>query len=150
MAAMRDRHAMTGSQPAEIMPFYCAGKPFADADPDDVDTLAREKMRSSDFRADREHGILGDAKLSEAGLRLDLPLRKMAALGLCHSLDLSRADAELQGRVPVPFPGAHGNHLAVVNLEHRHRHMISLRGKDPSHANLLRQEASAHRANLKA
>src|SRR6516165_9061496 len=89
MAAMRDRHAMTGSQPAEIMPFYCAGKPFADADPDDVDILAREKMRSSDFRADREHGILGDAKLSEAGLRLTFPFAKWPRWGFVTRLTLA-------------------------------------------------------------
>src|ERR1700746_1248689 len=141
---------MAGSQPAKIMTFHRAGKTFADADPNNVDILAGEKMRGGDFRADRQHGILGDAKLSEARLRLDLRLRKMAALGLCYSLDLRRTDAELQGSVPIPFTGAHGNHLAVVDLEHRHGHMISLRSEDPGHANFLRQEAGAHRTNLKA
>src|SRR6516225_8798706 len=132
------------------MPFHRAGKPFADADPNDVDILAGKKMPGSDFRADSQHGILGDAKLSEVRLGFDLRLGKMAALGLCHSPDLSCTDTELQGRVPVPFPGAHCYHLTVIDLQHCHGHVISTSGEDPGHANFLRQEPSAHCAYLKA
>src|SRR5215469_6693710 len=96
MAAMRDRHAVTGSQSAKIMPLHRASKTFAYTDTDDVDVLAGEKMRRSEFRADWQYGILGNPKFGKPRLRLDPGLREMTTLRLCHALDLSRADAKLQ------------------------------------------------------
>src|SRR5215472_7131238 len=126
------------------MSFHSPGKTFADAEPHDVHVLAGNKVRGGDFRADRKHSLLGDPKLGKAGLRLDLRFGEVAALGLGHSLDLRHADTELQSRVPVPFSGAHRDHLAVVNFEHRRGDMVSLSGKGSAHANFPCQEASAH------
>src|SRR5206468_1424384 len=80
VAAMRDRDAVAGAQAAEIMPLHRPSEPLADAGADDIDKLAREKMRHGDFRAEFQQRIGGDTKLGETRLRLDLGLCEMTAL----------------------------------------------------------------------
>src|SRR5206468_9823061 len=101
MAAMLDRYAMARAQSSMMMPLYGAGEALADRDADNVDMLTGEKMGGSDFRADRQQSILGNAKLGETRLRFDLRLGEMAALRFGHILRLRGADAELQGCVTV-------------------------------------------------
>ncbi len=95
VAAMRDRYAMARAQSSEIMPLHGAGKALADGDADNVDMLTGEKMGGGDLRTDRQHSILGNAKLGETRLRLDLGLGEMATLRFGHILCLCGADAEL-------------------------------------------------------
>ena len=59
-------------------------------------------------------------------LRLDLRLGEVAAHRLGDVLDLGLADAELDGGVAVLLLGAHGHDLAVVELQHGHRHVLAV------------------------
>src|SRR5437016_5130172 len=105
-AAMRDRDAVGRAQPVEIVPLHPAGEALADAGPGHVDILAGEKMRRSDLLADRDERIVGNAKLGELRLRLDLGLGEMPALRLRHVLDLGGTDPELQRGIAVLVLGA--------------------------------------------
>src|SRR6267154_2802981 len=149
MAAVRDRDAVGGSQPAEIMPLHRPGKTLADADADHIDILAREKMRRGDFRAHLQECVLRDAEFGEMRLRLDLRLGEMAPLRLRYVLGLGATDAELHRRVAVCILGSYRDDLAIVDLEHRHRDMVSLFGEYPSHTELLSEQTGAHRAILR-
>jgi hypothetical protein len=64
------------------MPLHCASKALADADADNVDPLPGDEMRGADLGANRDKSILGDPKLGEPRLRLDLRLGEMTALRL--------------------------------------------------------------------
>src|SRR6266850_8295223 len=150
MTTMRDRYAVTGAQPAEIMPLHRAGKALADRDSDHVDMLPRKKMGGGDLRTDFQQGIPGDAKLGKTRLRLDLRLGEMAPLRLGHILCFCGSDAELQGCVTVLLLGANGDDLAVVDPEHGHRDMIPLCREDAGHAQFSREEAGAHPSFLRA
>ncbi len=147
---MRHRNPVGGPQPAEIMPLHAPGKALADADADHIDPLPGDEMRGADLGADLDQRILGDAKLGEPRLGLDLGLGEMAALRLRHVLDLGGADAELQRAVAVLFRGPHRHHLAIVDRQHGHRHVVAVVGKDPGHAELAGEKAGAHRAFLRA
>src|SRR5216683_1283101 len=96
MASMRNRYAVTGTQPPEIMPLHRASEALADGNANNVDILAGEKMGSGDFRTDRQQGILGDAKLAQSCFRFDFRLGEVTTLRLCDILGLCGADAELQ------------------------------------------------------
>src|ERR1700730_148550 len=149
MAAVRDRDAVSGSQPAEIMPLHRAGKTLADADTDHIDILTREKMHRGDFRPPLQERVLRNAEFGEPRLRLDLRLGEMAPLRLRHVLGLGAADAELHRRVAVCLLGSYRDNLAIVDLEHRHRDMVSLFGEHPSHTELLSEQTGAHRPILR-
>src|SRR4051812_38017964 len=100
---MRDRYAVAGAQPAEIVPLHAAGITLADTGPGHIDILARHEMRRGDFGPDLYQRVLGDAELRQFRLRLDFRGGEVAALRLGHVLDLGGADAELQCGVSVPF-----------------------------------------------
>ncbi len=144
---MRDRHAVAGPETAEIVPLHAAGIALADAGAGHVDMLAGDEMRRGDLGADLNERILGDAELGELRLRLDLGFRKMAALRFCHILDLGGPDAELQRGVAVTLLGAVGDHLAVVDAQHRDGDVVALVGEDTAHAELLRDQTGAHHAS---
>src|SRR5437899_11778342 len=103
---------MAGAQSAKVMPLHRAGETFADGDVDDIDILALEKMRGSDFRADLEERVLRHAKFGEPRLRFDLRLGEMAPLRLRHVLGLGAANTELHRRVAVRPLGSHSDDLA--------------------------------------
>ena len=71
----------------------------------------------------------------------------MTPHGLRYVLDLRRAPTKLQGIVAVLLVGPHIEHLTIIDLEHSYRHMLSVVGKDPGHADLLRYYARPHRPN---
>src|SRR4051812_28509454 len=68
----------------------------------------------------------------------------MAALRLCHVLDLGRADPELERGVAVPPLGALRHHLAIVDAQHGHRDVVALAGEHPGHPELLRDQTGPH------
>ena len=61
----------------------------------------------------------------------------MPAVGLGEALNLRHADAELQGAVAVLLLRLVRNHLALIDLQHRHGHDNALVGVDPGHSKLL-------------
>ncbi len=141
---------MRRTQAAEIMPLHGAGKTATDRRADDVDELTRQKMRGREFRTDIDQGIGRDAEFDELLLRLDLRLGEMAAIGLGDVLDLGGADTELNGGVAVLVGGADGDDLAIVDGQHRHRHMIARLGEDAGHAEFLGDKTGSHDPFLRA
>jgi len=63
-------------------------------------------------------------------------------------LHLARARAELERDIAVLLRRAVSNDLAIVELEHRDRHVIARVRKDASHAELLCDHAGAHCLSL--
>jgi len=98
-------------------------------------------MIGGDLGPDRNHLVLGDAKLGEPQLRLDVSDREPPALGLGDVLDLGLADAELQRGIAVLLLGPMGDDLATLDLEDGDRHVIARVGEDPGHAQLLCDDA---------
>src|SRR5262249_41833899 len=119
-------------------------------DADNIDMLTGEKMGGGDLRSDRQQSILGDAKLGETRLRLDLRLGKVATLRLGYILGLRGAHPELQRRVTVLLLGTNGDDLAVVDPEQRHRNMIPLCREYAGHSELLGEQPGAHPSFLRA
>jgi hypothetical protein len=74
----------------------------------------------------------------------------VAAHRLADVLDLGLADAELQRDVAVLFLVAHGDDLAVVDLEDGHRHMAAVLVEHPRHPDFLRDHSGTHGAVLRA
>src|SRR5579859_7531934 len=68
-----------------------------------------------------------------------------AAHWLCYVLDLGATNAELQRDVAVAILGAVGDNLAIIDTQHRYRHMAAIVGEDAAHAELFRDEAGTHR-----
>src|SRR6185437_7280135 len=145
VAAMRDRDAVRSAQAAEIVPLHDAGKAAALARAGDIDELPGDEMRRRDLGAHLDERVGRHAELDELALRLDLRLGEMAALRLGHVLDLGLADAELERGVAVLVRAAHGDDLAVVDLEHRHRDVIAVLGEDAGHAQFLGDQSGTHR-----
>jgi len=145
---MRDRHAVAGAQPAEIVPLHTSGIALADTGPGHIDILARHEMPRGDLGANRDKRVLGNAELRQFRLRLDFCGGEVAALRLGHILDLGGADAELQCDVPVPLLRALRDDLTVIDAQHCDRDMVALVGKNPAHAELPRDQTGSHSGTL--
>src|SRR5579875_1014227 len=144
VAAVRDRNAVGRAQAAEIPAAHRARIAAALGGARDVDELTGDEMRRRKLGADLEHRVGRHAKLDQLCLRLDLRLRVMAAQTLADILHLGLADAELHGGVAVLLGRAHGDHLAIVDLQHRDRHVIAGFGELSGHAQLLGDESGTH------
>ena len=66
-----------------------------------------------------------------------LAMAKWPRSALVMFFALRGAGAELQGDVAVLLLGALGDHLAVVELQHGHRHVRAGFGEDAGHPELL-------------
>src|ERR1041385_5229752 len=69
--AMRDRHAVRGTQTAEVPALHAAGETLADGGAGDVDELADQEMVGRDLGADRDQRIGADAEFGDRALGLD-------------------------------------------------------------------------------
>src|SRR5215470_15759782 len=107
---------MARAKAAEIMPFHCARKTFADTEADHVDILTRNKMSGRNFCSHLKQCLLGNAELGKSSLRLDLGLGEMTPLRLRHVFGLGGANPELHRRVPVRRAATDCDHLAVAEL----------------------------------
>src|SRR3954451_21528882 len=143
--AMRDRDTVGGAQAAEIPALHAAGETLADRGAGDVDELADHEVIRLDFSTDRDQRVFGDAEFRELALRLDGGLGKLAALRLRQIYGLAASRAELQRGVTVLLAGAVTQHLAIAQLEHGHRDVLTGLGKDPCHPDLLCDHSGAHR-----
>jgi hypothetical protein len=146
VAAVRDRDAVTGPQAGEVVPFHGPRKALADAGADHVHELAGDEMRGGQLGADIQHRVAADPELGQLALRLDPGLGEMAAAGACDVLHLGIGGAKLQGGIPVLFLSPDRDNLAVVNLQHGHRHMFAGLVEDPRHSQFLSDQSSAHGA----
>src|SRR6185437_5779750 len=144
VAAMRDRDTVRRAQAAEVPPLHGASEATALGGANDIDELAGHEMRRRYLGADFEHRIGRHAKLDELRLRLDLGLRVMTAQALANILHLRLAHADLNGRVAILLGRAHGDDLAIVDLQHRNRHVIAGFGELSGHAQLLGDESGTH------
>jgi hypothetical protein len=102
-------------------------------------------MGNRDLGADLEHGVFGDAEFGEPRLRLDFGLGEVTTLRFRHILGFRGAHAELHRRIAIRLLRSHGDDLAVVDLQHRHRDVVALFGEDARHAELLSEETGTHR-----
>src|SRR5688572_22296357 len=134
---MADGDAVRSPQAAEIPPFHGTGETLADGDAGDIDELARNEMLGRDLGSHRYQILRRYPKLNQLALGLDLGLGEMTALGLRHILDLDRTCAKLDGRVAVLVDRLMRNHLALIELQHRDRHMLPVGCEHPRHAKLL-------------
>ena len=103
-------------------------------------------MISSQLRANLDEILGRNPELDDLSLRLNLSLGEMAALSARHVLNLARARAELKRGIAVRFLRPVRNHLALIELQHRHGHMLARVSEDPRHANLLCQQSRSHRS----
>ncbi len=141
---MRDRHAVGRAKAAEAPALHRAGKALALRDAGDVDHLARDEMVGADVRAEIDQRVLGDAKLDDPRLGLDLGLAEGDALRLGEVLGLGRARAELDGGVAVAVHFAPADDLHLVQLQDGNRHVPTVRLEQAGHSDLLRDHAGAH------
>src|SRR5690606_29436831 len=117
---------------------------LADRSAGDVDILTNHEVIGRQFRADRNERILRYTELRDLALRLDLALGKVAAHRLGDILRLARADTELQRLIAVLVGRAVRDDLAIVELQHRDRHVLAPVREDAGHAELLCDYAGAH------
>src|SRR5688572_20627043 len=101
-------------------------------------------MSGRELGPDIDEGVGADAELRDLALGLDLRLGEMPALGLGDVLHLGRADPELDGVIAVLLGGAHRHDLALLDLQHRDRHMRALGVEDARHADLAGDETRTH------
>src|SRR5215471_5764881 len=130
MAAMRDRYPVAGAQSSEIMALHRTGKSLADTGAGDIDILPGDEMRGGNLGSHFEQRILGDAELCEPRLGLYLGLREMATKRLRYVLGLGGTHTKLHRGIPVLLLSSHGDDLAIIDLEHRHRDVVSVFGED--------------------
>jgi hypothetical protein len=62
----------------------------------------------------------------------------MATHGLTDPFDLGFARTQLNSTVAVPVHGPLVHHLAIVDVQHRDRHVAAISLKNPAHAEFLR------------
>ncbi len=62
---VRDRHAVSGAQTAEVPALHAAGKTLTDRGAGDVDELADDEVVGLDLGADRDQRVLGDAEFRD-------------------------------------------------------------------------------------
>jgi hypothetical protein len=103
---MRNRHAVSGAQAAEIPPLHAAGPTLTGRDSGHVDELADEKMISGNFRADRNETVIIDAEFGNLALRLNLGDCEITAIGTIGALHLALPRAKLQRDVTILVFGA--------------------------------------------
>ena len=142
--AVRDRDAVGGAETAEVPALHRTGEALADRGAHDIDKLAGHEMRGGELGTDFQKVLLGDPEFRQLPLRLNLRLGEVAALSLGDVLHLGLAHTELNGVVAVRLVGAHGNDLAVIDLEHGHRDVVAVGGEDAGHAHLLGEETGTH------
>src|SRR5262249_17781192 len=145
--AVRDRHAVGGTQAGEVPALHRTGEALADGGAGDIDELPDNKMVGGDFSADRNQLVLCNTELGKLALGLDLGRREIAAVGFSHVVALARARAKLNGDVAVLVLGAMRDHLAVGEAEHRHRHVLAAVGKDARHPDFLCDDPGTHLAS---
>src|SRR5580704_11646304 len=141
---MRDRHAVSGAQAAEVPTLHAARPALAGRSARHVDKLTNNEMIRRDLYTNRNEIGLIDPKFSEFALRLDLGHSKVAAVRTIGALHLAQAGAELQRNVAVLVLGARADNLAIAEAQHRHRHMFASFGEEPHHTDLLRQHSRTH------
>src|ERR1700749_3294458 len=142
--AVRDRDAVGGAQAAEVPALHTAGKALADRGAGDVDELADDEMVGLDLGADRDQRVFRHAELGKLALGFDLGDRELAAFRLRHVNGLARARTELKRDVTVLLGRAVTDDLAIAELEHGHRDVLTGLRKDPRHPDLLCDHSGAH------
>src|SRR5215213_9966578 len=130
MRAVRDGHAMRGTEPAKMPTLHRAGKPLADRDARHVDELARHIMIGGDESTDRKQSAFRDAELSEFRFGLHLGHGKMSALRLADIFHFARPCAELHSRIAVFVGRALRNDLTILKRENGDWHVLSRFGED--------------------
>jgi hypothetical protein len=137
---------MARFQSAEIPALHRAGKTAADRDARDVDLLARHEMISLDQVAHIEQVRRIDAEFRELLFRLDFSLPRNVR-DRPWSISSSSQSRNRAGRPNShPFLGALRHDLTAIELQDRDGHMTAVLQKEAGHADLLRDDASAHRA----
>ena len=112
------RSSSASSTPAKPLPMRGAGH---------VDELAGEEMSGGQLGADLEQRVRASRGTRPASrFGSTFALAKWPRCGLVDVLRLGRADAELHGGVAVRLGGAHGDHLALLDLQHGHRDVGAL------------------------
>ena len=136
---------MRCAETAEIPALHGAREALADAGAGHIHELPRHEMIGRQLRADLDDVLRRHAEFHELRLRLDLRLGEMPALSANGILHLAPASAELKRRIAVRLLRPVRNHLALLEFQHRHGHMLARIGEDLRHANLLCQQSRSHR-----
>ncbi len=134
---MADGHAVRGPEAGKIPPFHGSGETLADGDAGDVDELAGNEVLGGDLGSNRDQVLRRDTELGQLTFRLDPGFGKMTALRLRQILYLDRTGAQLHGGIAMLVDGLVRNHLALVELQHRDRHVLPVGCEHPRHAKLL-------------
>src|SRR4029077_13274579 len=135
--AVRDRHAVRGTQAMEVPPLHAAGKTLADRGTGHINELADHEMVRRDLGPNRNERVLGHTELRYLALGLDFGDCEMAAFGLGYILDAARAGAKLQRDVAILILGTVCHHRAMGEPHHRHRHVLAAVPEDAAHSDLL-------------
>src|SRR5215472_9369728 len=134
---VRDRHAVRGTQAAEIPALHAAGEPLADRGTRHIDELTNDEMVGGNLGADWDHRVLAHAKLGDFTLGLDFGNGETSAFGLGDVLHLAAPGAELQRQVSVLLLGAMTQDLTIIEPQHRDRDMLAGLREDPRHPDFL-------------
>eukprot|EP01092_Planopodium_desertum_P015021 TRINITY_DN775_c0_g1_i2.p1 TRINITY_DN775_c0_g1~~TRINITY_DN775_c0_g1_i2.p1 ORF type:complete len:445 (-),score=113.28 TRINITY_DN775_c0_g1_i2:147-1481(-) len=142
--AVRHGHAVGRPQTAEIPALHTASKTLTQGRALHVHELAGNEMIRGQLSTNLDQVGGSDAELDELLLRLDLGLGEHLTLGLGDVLHLGLDGAELEGRVAILLFRLVGDDLDLVQLQHSHRHALTLVGEDAGHADLLRDQSGSH------
>ena len=127
---------MRCTQTTEIMALHRTGKTLTDRLADNINELTGDIVISSDLNAWFQYIVSGNTEFSHFTLRLNLCFGKVAALGFIRALDFRSTSTELHCRITVFFVRADCHDLAILELQHRYRHLGAVFGEDTGHTHL--------------
>ena len=142
---VRDGHTVRRLQAAEVPALHAAGEALALGHAADVHHLADDEMRSGQGLARLQRCIRRDAELAKPHLRLHLQPGIVPLVRVGDILHLGLAPAELDGAVAVPLRRPDLDYLHLVQVQHGDGDVRAVLFEQPGHAQLLGDQAGAHR-----
>src|ERR1700753_4119254 len=143
--AVRDRNTVRGAQTTEIPTLDATGEDLASGCAGAIADLPAHERLALNLGTNRDQRVFRHAELGNLALGFNLGNRELAALRLGQIDGLSGARAELQCDITVLLGRAVAQHLAIAQLQHGHRDMLTGLCKDPCHPDLLCDHSGAHR-----
>src|SRR5262249_17386877 len=144
---VRDRVAVRGILPAEVIALDDAGEALADGHALHVDVLADLEQLDAELRADLQVGKLvglGDAELAQRAAGFHPGLGEMTGERLAHAAGAALAERDLYGGIAVLLGGLDLGDAVVGDVEHGHRQRIAVVGEDARHADLAADQSNRH------
>jgi hypothetical protein len=142
--AVRERDAVGGAKAAEVPALHGALETLALAGAGHVHELAGDEMVGGDLGSDFDQVLGADAELGKLALGFDVGHREATARRLGEARRLTGSRAHLDRGVSVLIGGALRKDLKLLELQNRHRHMLSGIREDAGHADFLCNHSGTH------